>query len=162
MSVLKEVKHYPDTNSVEATWVDADDKQVRCHSYADVQMDMLRADLGADADQYEELIATVEAGIVPPPPKPVEILQAEIVASTQGRLDVFARTRNYDGILSACTYATSTVPKFAAEGQYCVTARDATWAALYQFMADVQGGTRPMPEGYADVEPLLPTLAWPE
>lgn len=90
-----------------------------------------------------------------------QALQQSIVDATQQRLDEFARTRNYDGILSACTYATSAVPKFAAEGQYAVQARDATWAALYQFMADVQAGTRPVPTGFEDVEPLLPPLAWP-
>jgi hypothetical protein len=88
-------------------------------------------------------------------------LQASIVAATQQRLDDFARTRNYDGILSAATYATSTVPTFAAEGQYAVQARDATWASLYQIMAEVQAGTRPMPSGYAEIEGDLPELAWP-
>ena len=91
-----------------------------------------------------------------------QALQQSIVDATQQRLDEFARTRNYDGILSACTYATSAVPKFAAEGQYAVQARDATWAALYQFMADVQAGTQPVPSGFADIEPDLPTLEWPQ
>lgn len=90
-----------------------------------------------------------------------QALQQSIVDATQQRLDDFARTRNYDGILSACTYATSAVPKFAAEGQYAVQARDATWAALYAFMADVQAGTQPVPTGFEGVEPLLPPLAWP-
>lgn len=90
-----------------------------------------------------------------------QALQQSIVDATQRRLDDFARTRNYDGILSACTYATSAVSKFAAEGQYAVRARDATWAALYQFMADVQAGTQPVPTDFVDVEPLLPTLEWP-
>ncbi len=90
-----------------------------------------------------------------------QALQQSIVDATQQRLDDFSRTRNDDGILSACTYATSAVPKFAAEGQYAVQARDATWAALYQFMADVQAGTQPVPTGFEDVEPLLPPLAWP-
>jgi hypothetical protein len=85
-----------------------------------------------------------------------QALRQSIVDATQHRLDDFARTRNYDDILSACTYATSAVPKFAAEGQYAVQARDATWAALYQFMADVQAGTQPVPSGFEDVEPLLP------
>lgn len=89
------------------------------------------------------------------------LLQSEIVAATQQRLDDFARTRNYDGILSAATYATSTVPKFQAEGQYAVEARDATWGTLYQILADVEAGTRPAPKGYADIEPELPALAWP-
>lgn len=88
-------------------------------------------------------------------------LQGEVVAATQARLDGFAQTRNYDGILSACTYATSTVPKFAAEGQYCVEARDATWATLYEVLAEVEAGTRPIPTSYAEIEPLLPPLVWP-
>lgn len=88
-------------------------------------------------------------------------IKQEIVEATQARLDNFARTRNYDNILSACTYATSTVPEFAAEGQYCVNARDNTWATLYTVLAEVEAGTRPMPSGYADIEPLLPPLEWP-
>ena len=88
-------------------------------------------------------------------------VQAEIVDATQKRLDDFAKTRNYDGILSACTYATSAVPQFQAEGQYCVSARDATWTVLYQILAEVQAGTRPAPTGYADIEPDLPSLSWP-
>lgn len=91
----------------------------------------------------------------------VAAIIADVTAGTQKRLDDFARTRNYDGVLSACTYASSGVPKFAGEGQYCVDARDSTWATLYTFMAEVQLGTKPMPTGYADVEPLLPPLAWP-
>jgi hypothetical protein len=88
-------------------------------------------------------------------------LQASIVQATQLRLDEFAQTRNYDGILAACTYATSTVPQFQAEGQACVEARDATWSTLYTLLAEVQAGTRPMPSSYADIESLLPALAWP-
>ena len=42
---------------------------------------------------------------LPDPPS----LQAMVVQATQERLDDFARTRNYDGILSACTYATQQI-----------------------------------------------------
>lgn len=96
----------------------------------------------------------------PEPPTPEQIRDS-IVRDTQRRLDQFANTRGYDGILSLCTYATSTVPKFASEGQYGVEARDATWANLYEVLAEVEDGTRPMPAGYADIEPELPVLAWP-
>lgn len=88
-------------------------------------------------------------------------LKDEVITNTQKRLDDFARTRLYDGILSLCTYATSTNPKFSAEGQYGVNARDATWATLYQILDEVQAGTRPIPSGYAEIEPLLPALEWP-
>lgn len=96
-----------------------------------------------------------------PPPQPPEVVQADIVIQTQARLDTFAMTRNYDSILSACTYATSPTVKFKTEGQYAVQARDATWAALYTILAEVQAGTRPMPSGYADIESELPALVWP-
>ena len=79
----------------------------------------------------------------------------------QSRLDEFAQTRNYDGILSACTYATSPTVKFATEGQYCVEQRDATWATLYTILAEVEAGTRPIPTSFEDIEPDLPVLAWP-
>lgn len=94
-------------------------------------------------------------------------LQAIITDSVQQRLDDFARTRKYDGILSACSYATGTNPVFQAEGQYCVTAREDTWAALYAIDADVKAGNWPTvgagqkPASYADIEPQLPVLAWP-
>lgn len=88
-------------------------------------------------------------------------IRADIITQTQNRLDNFAQSRNYDGILSLCTYATSTNPKFKAEGQYGVEARDATWAKLYEILMEVETGVRPLPDGYADVEPELPLLTWP-
>ncbi len=128
--------------------------------------EVVKYDLSSPAWQaYRQWL---KAGNVPlPPDAPVphvptpDEIQADVVLKTQARLDDFARTRAYDGILSACTYATSAVPKFATEGQYAVTARDATWAALYAFLAEVLANTQPMPSGFADVEPFLPSLVWP-
>lgn len=89
------------------------------------------------------------------------IVQKEVEEQTQKRLDSFARTKSYDSILSACTYATSAVDRLKDEGQYCVIARDNTWNTLYTILADVIAGTRPMPSGYGEIEDLLPVLAWP-
>lgn len=106
------------------------------------------------AEQEEAAIAVDKA-------TKAEALQTSVIAATQSRLDDFAKTRNYDGILSLCTYATSLIPKFKAEGQYGVEARDATWAKLYEMLAEVEAGTRPMPSGFDDIEPELPVLVWP-
>ena len=95
------------------------------------------------------------------PPKTQDQVAAEFVGAIQARLDAFAKTRNYDGILSACTYAASGVPRFAAEGHACVNLRDATWSAAYVILASVQAGTRPMPSSIADIEVDLPQLFWP-
>ena len=96
----------------------------------------------------------------PPPPKKPEEIIAEFSAKVQARLDAFARTRGYDGILSACTYAAGTNPKFAAEGQYCVQARDATWAKCYEVLAAVEAGSRPIPT-LDELLAELPVLTWP-
>lgn len=113
----------------------------------------------------EGVVHTVEeqetAAIAKDTAEKMQALQTSVTTQTQQRLDTFAKTRNYDGILSACTYATSTVLAFKAEGQYCVEARDLTWAKLYEILAEVQAGTRPVPAGYADIEADLPVLVWP-
>ena len=58
---LKQVIRYTNADAIEATWVDENDVVIKCQAYSNAQMDMLRADLGADAAQYEEMIAEVEA-----------------------------------------------------------------------------------------------------
>ena len=90
-----------------------------------------------------------------------QAFQAVVVTATQARLDNFAKTRNYDGILSACTYASSAISKFAGEGQAAVNLRDSTWATLYQVLADVQNNVITMPGTVEEVVALLPELIWP-
>lgn len=101
--------------------------------------------------------------VTPPAPQPLtpDQIKAIIVQAAQERLDAFARTRNYDGILSACTYASDPDPVFAAEGQWCIAKRGATWATLYSILTEGQAGTRPIPTGFADIEAELPDLSWP-
>ena len=86
---------------------------------------------------------------------------AEYTSSVQNHLDTEAKTRNYDGILSACTYAGSSVPKFAAEGQACVLWRDSVWASCYAILEEVQAGQR-QPPTVPELLALLPVIAWPE
>lgn len=124
------------------------------------EIEPLLTPLGKYQQQYEILDLDAET-IAANQARAQEQLIASITTATQARLDDFAKTRNYDGILSACTYASSTVPKFAAEGQYCVNARDETWATLYSIMGAIQAGTHPVPTGYADIEAELPVLEWP-
>lgn len=94
-------------------------------------------------------------------PLPLDQIKARVEVAVQSRLDTFARTRGYDGILSACTYASSTHPKFRAEGQYCLSARDATWDKCYSVLAEIESGARPLPT-YDEFLRELPVLSWPD
>lgn len=99
------------------------------------------------------------AAHISPPPTAEQKLE-KFTAFIQCRLDAFAKTRHYDSMLSACTYATSSVPRFALEGSYCVAKRDETWAASYGILDAVNSGARAMPTE-AQVAEELPILAWP-
>lgn len=74
--IIKQLIRYTNADVLEATWTDADGNVIRCHAYSNAQMDMLRADLGADAVAYEALIAEVEATYVEPAPIPLADRQA--------------------------------------------------------------------------------------
>ena len=95
MIKLSKLIKYDNANCIEATWVEVEqitstdedgnevvtDKEtpIKCQSYDCTQMDMLRADaleLGTSLEEYESLIAEVEANIVPPPPPTSEELAA--------------------------------------------------------------------------------------
>ena len=90
-----------------------------------------------------------------------EAVKSEVLVRTAERLDAFAGTRNYSSMLSLCTYATSTNARFQAEAQYGVSARDATYARLYELLEEVTTGVRPAPTCFEDIEQELPALEWP-
>lgn len=111
---------------------------------------------------HTELREWFDAGgtIDPIDPPSVESILTTLTNAVQEHLDATARERNYDGILSLCTYATSTNIKFAAEGQAGVTWRDAVWAKCYEIMDEVISDTRPIPTK-EELISLLPTFTWP-
>ena len=80
--------------------------------------------------------------------------------AVKDHLDATVRIRDYDSIISACTYATSSVDHYRDDGLACVNWRDAVWLEVYMIMAEVEAGTRPVPS----IESLiaeLPELVWP-
>lgn len=104
-----------------------------------------------------------DKGFEPPPPPVLTYEQFEVIANveTQVRLDAFAQTRNYDSMLSLCSYATSAVANYAQEGQYGISSRDATWETLNNILDQIKQGLRPIPSYYSEIEPELPVLEWP-
>ena len=75
-------------------------------------------------------------------------------------LDTVVGQRQYDSILSAISYANSTNAQWSAEGTAAKTWRDAVWAKVYEIMAQVQSGQRPIPS-VTEVINELPVIQWP-
>ena len=91
--------------------------------------------------------------------KAQQVIVDNFIVVVQSYLDTTAQERGYDNIVSLCTYATSTIPKFKLEGQAGVIWRDAVWTKCYEILAEVQAGTREVP---TDIISELPVMNWGE
>jgi hypothetical protein len=136
------------------------DVQVRCHSYSDRQMDMLRADLGADAADYEDLIALVESNIQPIPPPTAEQLRANAKAARTTAVAAITVTtstgKTFDGdeqsqermaraiLISQLTGLTSTTWTLADNAIVTVTLAELTEALILS--GQQQAALWPIPE----------------
>ena len=160
--ILKQVIRYPNAPALEATWVDENDAVIKCQAYSNHpgQMAMLRADLGADAAQYESLIAEVEATYVPPAPPSLEEQIAVFDAALVAHLDATARQRRYDNRVTCALRAGYPGP-FQADGIAFAAWMDQCNALAYNLLAEVTPGTRPMPESPQALIDLMPAMVWP-
>lgn len=78
----------------------------------------------------------------------------------QDRLENFAKMKNYDTILSAISYSNSAVAEFKKDAETALKFRDDTWNTFYGILKQVQDGSIPYPESYAEIEVKLPSLNW--
>lgn len=162
------MQQYPDVSFPNRGWTDED---LAPYGYAELHYDPDPPTPGVYDNVVEVDPVEIDGKwysqftLVPMTPEQVAIKNQELWTSyttdTQDRLDTFAQTRGYDGILSLCTYATSPTQKYATEGQYGVSARDNTWHDFYKLMDDVNAGLAPMPTNYSEVVAVLPVLEWP-
>ena len=87
-----------------------------------------------------------------------EIIKQAFVNKVQSRLDAAAQSLGYDHIISAATYSTSAVSKFANEAAALIALRDDSWQFMYSLLEEVSAGQRPLPSSFDEIEPDLPRL----
>lgn len=95
-------------------------------------------------------------------PALVRKISEKIDQHIQKRLEEFAAERGYGSLVSACSYANSTIEKFANEGRRCVELRDQCWAALYQKLDDITSGREKVPATPQEIMAVIPALTWEE
>ena len=88
-----------------------------------------------------------------------QILIGEYSEAVQEHLDAEAKTKLYDNIMSACSYASGT-GTYATEGQAALTWRIAVWEYVEQVLADVEAETRTLPT-VSELIAELPAMTWP-
>lgn len=93
-------------------------------------------------------------------PDVIEFVLSKVKELVGSKLNDFARTRDYEGIVSLCSYASSTIEKFQTEGQRGVVLRDQCYIAMYDFLEKMSTGVSPIPKNTSEIEALLHELSW--
>lgn len=110
--------------------------------------------IAGDNQEIEAIdISTVDEKLIN---RIVELVRQHV----QKLLDAFAQQRGYDGIVSAVSYANSSVQQFANEGQRALQKRDEAWTNMYAYIAEVKAGSKPVPKSVSEIEAELPALTW--
>lgn len=95
----------------------------------------------------------------PPTPTPA-LTVADFDAALTAHLDTTAQSRRYDNRITCAVRAGYSGP-FQAEGQAFAAWMDACNAFAYTLLAEVQAGTRPLPDSTQALIDLLPPMVWP-
>lgn len=113
-----------------------------------------------DADKFHGDIGDSWAnGVFTPAQTPMPTV-ADYTDAIQNMLDTTAQEHGYDGILSACSYASSSVARFRAEGLGCFEWRDAVWNAAAILLKSVETAQMQQPT-IAAMLAMLPKMEWP-
>ena len=120
----------------------------------------LMAQIREDAPDDAEQGWTFDGVRYAPPPPPPPPNARDYAAAVQARLDITAQQRDYDNILSACSYIGSNVARFSREAEALKTWRDSAWAYCYSALDDIAAGQTSRPT-IAEFVAALPPFSWP-
>lgn len=88
-----------------------------------------------------------------------QMLQNDMTAAIQNRLDDYAVSKGYNDILSAVSYAGSTHPVFGPQGIAARDWRDACWSKGLEILSQVEARTIPCPTE-DELVAALPAPGW--
>lgn len=119
-------------------------------------------DMDYSRELYKRALAGEYGTIAPAPAKTSAQIQVEYTDLVQREMDRVARSKGYDDMKSAVTYADEpTVPKFQKEGQAFRAWRSQCWAYCYDQMDKVKAGQIAIPDPQTFLNGL-PVLVMPE
>lgn len=152
---------YDNANALEATWLDAEGKQIASVAYADSQIDLLRADVvkyGGDITPFEALIADVEANIQPyvAPVKSLAEQAEDVRLALQAAIDEKAKSFGFISGGNALMLYAGFVNPFQPLAQTFATWEASVWYEAELYKAEVFAGTKPMLSP-AEAVALMPT-----
>jgi hypothetical protein len=97
---------------------------------------------------------------VPPAPPALPPTIDDFTTALTAHLDATAQTRRYDNRITCMVRAGFAGP-FQAEAIAFATWCDDCNMTAYQLLAEVQAGTRPMPETTQALIDVMPAMVWP-
>lgn len=155
---------YDNANALEATWLDADSKQIASIAYADSQINLLRADVvkyGGDITPFEPLIADVEANIQPyvAPVRTLEEQAEDVRIALQAAIDEKAKTFGFISGGNALMLYAGFVNPFQSLAQTFAVWEASVWFEAETYRQEVIAGTKPMltPEEAIALMPVYPS-----
>ena len=108
-------------------------------------------------DTYEEWLAAGNTPTKVTSPTFEEILAA-VTPGVQAWMDATAQQKGYDSVVSCATYATSSVPEFAADAAAIIAWRDQVWLAAYAWRDGLNGQ---LPEVIPTLDEVIAQLPQP-
>lgn len=94
------------------------------------------------------------------PPQAVKALFGLASAAVTKQLDDFAKTKDYDNIVSLCSYLDDPDENLDKEGRRGRLLRSQAWTSMREFQSKVLTGEIPIPRTEKELLPCVPELTW--
>jgi hypothetical protein len=92
---------------------------------------------------------------------PIEVKVKFYQDEVQSHLDKLAQSWGYDNIVSLCSYAGNSHPKYSLEGAAGLLWRSTVWDYCEKELAKIEAGTRPEPASVDEFIAELPVIVRP-